>query len=297
VPGPSARRTLKRSQVIRRKLWETHSGLAGLALSVAAGFFITQGLKNLFGKPRPHLIALCQPDLADIARHVVGGYGQDISARWTLVTSSICQQRDSALLDDGFRSFPSGHSSFSWSGLLYLALFTCSKFAIAIPYISVLSSAPTQVDTQGSNDTELLPLHHSAAHGPPTGSKRPSLPNTDTRPTQTLPLYNQAAAPPNYGLILVLIPLGVAAYITSTRYVEFWHFGFDILSGAVIGILSAWFSFRWYHLPIRRGGGWAWGPRSHNRAFAIGVGVGNYVGPEGWEREKNARRDIETGRA
>lgn len=44
----------------------------------------------------------------------------------------------------------------------------------------------------------------------------------------------------------------------------------------------AWFAFRWYHLPIRQGAGWAWGARSRDRAFWVGVGVGGYVGVEGW---------------
>ena len=56
----------------------------------------------------------------------------------------------------------------------------------------------------------------------------------------------------------------------------------DLISGSLIGIGSAWFAFRWYHLPIGRGSGWAWGPRSKDRAFGIGVGIGNYADAEGW---------------
>lgn len=72
VPGRPARKLLSRSDLVRRKLWELHGGLAGLCLAVALAFFLTQGLKNLFGKPRPHLLAICQPDLSSIAQHVVG---------------------------------------------------------------------------------------------------------------------------------------------------------------------------------------------------------------------------------
>ena len=286
IPGPSSRRSLTRSQAIQRKFWEIHIGLAGLALSVALGFFVTQGLKNIFAKPRPHFMELCKPDLTDIASHVVGGNGQDISIRWTLVDSSICTQTNKRMLADSFRSFPSGHCSFSWSGLLYLSLFICSKSAIAIPYLPLQHSGQASSETQRSPDVELLPL---PATSRAESSKSPARPLQSTQPMNPLPLYNQAATPPNYGLILVLIPLGVATYICSTRYSEFWHFGFDVLSGSFIGIVSAWFSFKWYHLPIRRGRGWAWGPRSRKRAFAIGVGVGNYVGEEGWESGRSAR--------
>ena len=298
VPGKDYRQMSTRSQVIRRKLWETYCGLTGLALSVAAAFFVTQGLKNLFGKPRPHLLALCDPDIANLAAHVVGGYGQDISPRWTLVDSSICRQKDQAVLNDAFRSFPSGHSSFSWSGLLYLALFICSKFAISIPYLPMTSMGLGQMSTQPpSDDIELLAFQGPAAGSSAERGKSPSGPETNNESSTVWPLYNQAAAAPTYGLVMVMIPLAVAAYITSTRYVEFWHFGIDVLSGALIGIATAWLSFRWYHLPVQRGQGWAWGARSRERAFGIGVGVGTYVGPEGWDSKKAASRDVEAGRA
>jgi membrane-associated phospholipid phosphatase len=85
----------------------------GLGLSLALAFFFTQGMKNLFGKPRPNLLDRCQPDLspASIARNTVGGYASGFNPEWVLVSAGICRQPDSNKLDDGFRSFPSGHSS------------------------------------------------------------------------------------------------------------------------------------------------------------------------------------------
>jgi membrane-associated phospholipid phosphatase len=292
VPGPRFSRSINRSQLIRLKLWELEKGLAGLCLSVAVAFFVTQGTKNLFGKPRPDLLARCNPDYANIAAHAVSNYAAAFNERWVLVTSSICQQKDKRLLDDGFRSFPSGHSSFSWSGLLYLSLFLCSKFQITIPYlpgsasgpdhfpapnshVSTQPSAKTQTAYDGANTTTHEEEH---LHSPATTAVGESSSPT----TRTFTIQNSAATPPNYLLIIVIIPLAVAVYIVSTRFVEYYHFGFDVLSGSLIGIVSSWGAFRWYHLPISRGHGWAWGPRSANRAFAIGVGTDGYVGAEGW---------------
>jgi hypothetical protein len=99
-----------------------------------------------------------------------------------------------------------------------------------------------------------------------------------------VPIRYQNAAPPVYTVVFVLIPIASAIYITSTRYTDFRHFGFDMLFGTLIGVVCAWFSFRLYHLPITRGAGWAWGPRSYQRAWGIGVGLGSYVGSEGWSR-------------
>lgn len=109
-----------------------------------------------------------------------------------------------------------------------------------------------------------------------------------------LSVRNAAAAPPNYLILPALTPVAVAVWICSTRYAEFYHFGFDIISGSLIGIVSAYLAFRWYHLPISRGQGWAWGARSKSRAFAIGVGTGGYVGEEGWHNEKVAASSSDT---
>ena len=86
-------------------------GYLGLALSFGLAFLFTEGLKNLIGKPRPDFLARCDPDLENIAPHVVGDYSLDLSSAWVLVRSSICRNTDKDVIDDGFRSFPSGHTS------------------------------------------------------------------------------------------------------------------------------------------------------------------------------------------
>lgn len=102
------------------------------------------------------------------------------------------------------------------------------------------------------------------------------------------PPRNEAAAPPIYLLIIAFIPIGVALFVSVSRWFDYRHHGLDILSGSLIGIFTAWFGFRWYHLPIRGGSGWSWGARSRDRAFWLGVGRANYVGDEGWESARTA---------
>ncbi|KAI7224116.1 hypothetical protein KC365_g10961, partial [Hortaea werneckii] len=136
IPGKRVMHTAgSKGQWIWLKLWEMEQGWAGLCLSLAASLFITQCVKNLFGKPRPDMLARCQPDTTNIAQYVVGGYGNPLSDRWVLVSADICQQPDQASLYNGFRSFPSGHSSFSFAGMLYLTLWLCSKFRLVYPYL------------------------------------------------------------------------------------------------------------------------------------------------------------------
>lgn len=129
---------------------------------------------------------------------------------------------------------------------------------------------------------ELLPLHHNGEPITNASKTRDSDSTAADFKPRTVPPRNQAASPPTHLIIFAGIPVAVAVYVCSTRFVEFYHFGFDLISGSLIGIGSAWFAFRWYHLPIGRGSGWAWGPRSKDRAFGIGVGIGNYADADGW---------------
>lgn len=288
VPGPSLTKRLSRSQLIRTKLWEWEKGWAGLALSVAISFFVTQAAKNMFGKPRPDLLARCQPDLQNFAAHVVGGFGQDISPRWTLVSASICTNPDTATVTDGFRSFPSGHSSFSWSGLFYLSLFLCAKLGVQVPYRQTdVFFGDGRVSSQAT-DRELLPLR-DGRDSVDQHAKHRSVGRKSYELADMFPVRHQAAAPPVYLLVIAFIPIAVAFYITSTRYVQFFHFGFDIISGSLIGILSSYLAFRWYHLPAGREFGWTWGARSPRHAFGIGFGVEGYVHSEGSDRDATSR--------
>jgi hypothetical protein len=61
-----------------------------------------------------------------------------------------------------------------------------------------------------------------------------------------------------------------------------------------LGIFFAYIGFKMYHLPIRRGAGWAWGARSRGRAFMRGVGVPSSLGSDGWAGERGL--DVESAR-
>lgn len=283
VPGPTATRGTPMALIWRRKAWEWNTAWMGLALALATSFMITQGMKVLFGKPRPDLLSRCAPDLDRISDFAINPVGDSFNPLWVLVTSDICQNTDDDILQDGFKSFPSGHASFSWAGLLYLTLFLASKFSVAIPFLpprpfSTNPAHTSAVTPSNLKDSSILPIHkHQSSPTSP-------FPTDD----KIVPIRYQAAAPPVYSLVLVFVPIGTAIYITSTRFTDFRHFGFDLLFGSLIGIICAWFSFRWYHLPISRGAGWSWGPRSYSRSWGIGVGVGSYVGTEGWSHARTS---------
>lgn len=100
-----------KSQMIRRKLWEWNVGWLGLVVALAGVWMSTQGLKDLAGKPRPDLLARCNPDVTKIAQFARSGLGERLPGAPTMVSWKICQNQSKLVRVDGFSSFPSGHAS------------------------------------------------------------------------------------------------------------------------------------------------------------------------------------------
>ncbi|KAK4449410.1 PAP2 domain-protein [Podospora aff. communis PSN243] len=281
VPGATVPPGTPKELIWKRKLWELHMGWLGLGLSVIATWLITNGMKNMFGKPRPDLLDRCQPDLANIALHIAGGIANSTNTEGVLVYASICTNTDKYILDDGFRSYPSGHSSSAAAGLIYLSLFIASKFAITIPFFApagytdaAFAAFPSRTRA-GVTKTESYELQNRGASASPVD---PALQKQLAYHGQTvLAVRRQAAAPPLYLLFIAVLPFFGAVFIASSRWFDFRHHGFDILFGFLIGTVTAVFAFRYYHLPISQGAGWAWGPRSTDKAFWGGVGSYSYA--------------------
>ncbi|KAK8115676.1 hypothetical protein PG984_012178 [Apiospora sp. TS-2023a] len=100
----------------RASFHKHHTTVLGLAIAVILTSFLTDVVKNTVGRPRPDLLARCKPK---------PGTPQN-----TLVDFTVCTETDSHTLHDGWRSFPSGHSSFSFAGLGYTAMFLAGQLRI-----------------------------------------------------------------------------------------------------------------------------------------------------------------------
>lgn len=104
-----------------RSLRDVHHGVLVLLSSRSLMRVVVESLKNRVGRLRPDFFARCEWDAA--ARACLGPLH---------------------LVQDGRRSFPSGHSSTSWQGLLFVSLYLAGKtgaFAFAaIPRSTFLQS-------------------------------------------------------------------------------------------------------------------------------------------------------------
>ncbi|KAF2140907.1 uncharacterized protein K452DRAFT_251702 [Aplosporella prunicola CBS 121167] len=209
--GPSGRRKLTGKYRMKDRLWELNCGVLGLLLSVGAAFTITGTLKNAVGKPRPDLIDRCQPIPGSVDPIPYG-----------LSNHSICTQKDNNILKDGFRSFPSGHSSTAFGGLFYLSIYLAAKMHV--------------LDSKGEV----------------------------------------------WKSFIVLVPTLGAALIAASRIMDARHHPFDVITGSMIGLLTAWGAYRQYFPPVsetwRKGRAYpirSWGrePQPPDATFRTDEGV------------------------
>jgi diacylglycerol diphosphate phosphatase/phosphatidate phosphatase len=98
---------------------KTHVTLLGLAIAFILTSVLTDIIKNAVGRPRPDLLARCKP------RKGTPGH--------ELVTFEVCTETNPHVLHDGWRSFPSGHSSTAFSGLGYLSLVLAGQLHVLRP--------------------------------------------------------------------------------------------------------------------------------------------------------------------
>jgi diacylglycerol diphosphate phosphatase/phosphatidate phosphatase len=97
----------------------------GLVTAVFLTTLVTDIIKNAVGRPRPDLLARCKP---------AQGTPVDV-----LVDVNVCTQTSRHLLQDGWRSFPSGHSSFSFSGLGFIGFLIAGQLHVLRPTTSLPS--------------------------------------------------------------------------------------------------------------------------------------------------------------
>ncbi|CCA69930.1 related to DPP1-diacylglycerol pyrophosphate phosphatase [Serendipita indica DSM 11827] len=172
-----------------RTLWDLHNSELGLILSLALAGSITNILKITAGRPRPDLIARCQP-----------ASGSENPAVFGLVDWHICTQTSQSIMRDGWRSFSSGHSSLSFAGLGYLTFYLMGKLHL--------------FDERGHTSKSWISV----------------------------------------------FPLFGATVVAITRTMDYRHHWQDVFVGMLIGLATAYFSYRQYYPSLEH-------PLSH-RPFA-----------------------------
>ncbi|RAL46609.1 hypothetical protein DM860_004888 [Cuscuta australis] len=95
----------------RRDVYDLHHAILGLLFSVLVTGVITDSIKDAVGRPRPDFFWRCFPD------------GKDV---YDKLGNVVCHGVEN-ILKDGHKSFPSGHTSWSFAGLGFLSLYLAGK--------------------------------------------------------------------------------------------------------------------------------------------------------------------------
>ncbi|KAI3462559.1 hypothetical protein Pfo_019222 [Paulownia fortunei] len=98
----------------RRDVYDLHHAILGILFSVLITGVLTNAIKDAVGRPRPDFFWRCFPD------------GKDAYDQWGNV---VCHG-DKSVIRQGHKSFPSGHTSWSFAGLGFLSLYLSGKIKV-----------------------------------------------------------------------------------------------------------------------------------------------------------------------
>lgn len=181
TPGSTVPTGTSKSVIWRQKLWEWNTAWMGLGLALVTTFFFTEGMKNVFGKPRPDLLARCNLDPATVQQYALGGFGTELPLWNLLVSATSCRQPDLSILNDGFASFPSGHASCKCLESQRLTYFFHARADQT--YKSHGQGCSTSRSSSAPNSPSRFPTS-SRPPTPPLTTPTPSFPPTRTTRTQ-----------------------------------------------------------------------------------------------------------------
>lgn len=97
---------------IRHDVYDLHHAILGLLFSVLITAVITDAIKDAVGRPRPDFFWRCFPN------------GKGVFD--TRTTDVLCTG-DKSVIKEGHKSFPSGHTSWSFAGLTFLSWYLSGK--------------------------------------------------------------------------------------------------------------------------------------------------------------------------
>jgi len=138
----------------RRRIHDLHHAFLGLLTTVALTALITDAVKIGIGRPRPHFYARC--------------FGSTTAnATYDAIGNVVCVTAPD-LMKEAYKSFPSGHTSWSFAGLGYLAMYLAGKigifdhrghswklFPVILPILGATFVAITRVDDYWHHWTDV----------------------------------------------------------------------------------------------------------------------------------------------
>jgi len=101
--------------VQRRNVYDLHHAILGILFSVLITGVLTDAIKDAVGRPRPDFFWRCFPDGIAV---------------YDKVTTGVICNGIAIVIKEGYKSFPSGHASWSFAGLGFLSWYLAGKIAV-----------------------------------------------------------------------------------------------------------------------------------------------------------------------
>ncbi|TVU35629.1 hypothetical protein EJB05_17529, partial [Eragrostis curvula] len=101
--------------VRKRNAYDLHHAILGILFAVFITGVLTDAIKDAVGRPRPDFFWRCFPD------------GKAVFDK---ITTEVMCHGIPSVVKEGYKSFPSGHSSWSFSGLGFLSWYLAGKLTL-----------------------------------------------------------------------------------------------------------------------------------------------------------------------
>ncbi|KAJ4286011.1 hypothetical protein N0V88_008164 [Collariella sp. IMI 366227] len=117
------------AQIRIRSFWDFNNAILGLLYSIILGSLFQVILKQLIGGFRPTFLDVCQPDISLAQSHNTTGLN-GVGFHQIMYTVEVCTNPNKKALKTQMTSFPSGHSTTSFSGYTFLFLWMNAKLKV-----------------------------------------------------------------------------------------------------------------------------------------------------------------------
>lgn len=101
--------------VKKKNAYDLHHAILGLLFSVLITGVLTDAIKDGVGRPRPNFYYRCFPDGVP---------------NYEAITRQVICHGDAKVIKEGHKSFPSGHTSWSFAGLGFLSWYLAGKIRV-----------------------------------------------------------------------------------------------------------------------------------------------------------------------
>lgn len=123
------------AQIRIRSFWDLNNGIIGLIYAVETSSAFQVMIKWLIGGLRPHFYDVCKPDpskATDSQFNVTGLNG--VGYQNYMFTSEICTGDSQEGIANALESFPSGHTTTMFAGMVFLFLYLNAKLKVFSNY-------------------------------------------------------------------------------------------------------------------------------------------------------------------